>query len=178
MPQNLLKISPAQNVLICLSHLDLPSSGRRQRDVEDAAVMRMLNHLLGSDVTVAHNSDGKPIIEGFELSISHTRGLAAVMLAKGHKVGIDVEYDSPRVGKIASRFLRNDENAPTIRLQLLHWCAKEAVFKLFSESNLAYQQMRVNSVDDDTMEVWAEGCGTVTCHYKFQNGFCLVYVWL
>lgn len=178
MPQKLIKINPAPNVLLCLTHLELPSATARQSDLENEAVRKMLCDILGAEPDLAHNADGKPVIDGYEISISHTRGLAAVMLAKGHRVGVDVEYDSPRVGKIASRFLRPDENAPTLRLQLLHWCAKEAVFKLFSEHDLTYQQMRVVDVGADSMEVWAEGCGTVSCNYLFQNGFCLVYVWL
>ncbi len=178
MPRKLIKINPAPDVLLCLTRMELPSATVRQSDIENAAVGEMLCDILGTEPHVDHNADGKPIIEGHEISISHTRGFAAVMVAKGHRVGVDVEYDSPRVGKIASRFLRPDEKAPTLRLQLLHWCAKEAVFKLFSEHNLTYQQMRVVSVGADNMEVWAEGCGMVSCKYLFQNGFCLVFVWL
>lgn len=178
MTRQLIRINPIPDVLLCLRPIELPSAQTRQSQLENAAVAVMITEVLGENAVIDHNADGKPLIDGYEISISHTRGLAAVMLSKDHRVGVDVEYESPRVGKIVSRFLRPDENAPTLRLQLLHWCAKEAVFKLFSEHDLTYQQMRVVSVGADRMDVWAEGCGTVCCRYLFQNGFCLVYVWL
>lgn len=178
MTRQLIRINPIPDVLLCLRPIDLPSASARQSQLENAAVAAMIAEVLGKNVAIDHNADGKPLVDGCQISISHTRGMAAVMFSKGHRVGVDVEYESPRVGKIASRFLRPDENAPTLRLQLLHWCAKEAVFKLFSERDLSYQQMRVVSVGADRVEVWAEGCGTVSCRYLFQNGFCLVYVWL
>lgn len=36
---------------------------------------------------------------------------------------------------------------------MVHWCAKETVYKLFSEENLKFEDMRVKPFD--TMSDWA-----------------------
>ena len=85
---------------------------------------------------VDYRPDGAPYLvdSPYCLSISHTRGYAAVQVGK-FPVGIDIEYRSERVRKIRDRFLSLEESAAigtgegeTERL-LVYWCAKEALFK-------------------------------------------------
>ena len=45
--------------------------------------------------------------------------------------------------------LRPDENADTLTGLLLHWCAKETLYKLYSEEHLALKDMRVLSIGGD-----------------------------
>ena len=100
--------------------------------------------MLGYDVVLNHNEDGKPLIEGYNISISHTKGFVVILLSKGLEVGIDIEYHSDRIQKIARRFLRPDEIYTTPSDLLIAWCAKEAAYKLFSEEHLTYREMKVN----------------------------------
>lgn len=100
-----------------------------------------------------HNGQGKPLFRGYHVSISHTRGYAALILSKKSEVAVDIEYMSDRVERIASKFLRKDERADSLDAKLVHWCAKETVFKLFSEENLLFEDMRVKPFD--TMADWA-----------------------
>lgn len=100
-----------------------------------------------------HNGQGKPLFRGYHVSISHTKGYAALILSKKSEVAVDIEYMSDRVERIASKFLRKDERADSLDAKLVHWCAKETVFKLFSEENLLFEDMRVNPFD--TMADWA-----------------------
>lgn len=100
-----------------------------------------------------HNEQGKPLFRGYHVSISHTKGYAALILSKKSEVAVDIEYMSDRVERIASKFLRKDERADSLDAKLVHWCAKETVFKLFSEENLLFEDMRVNPFD--TMADWA-----------------------
>ncbi len=99
-----------------------------------------------------HNGQGKPLFRGYHVSISHTKGYAALILSKS-EVAVDIEYMSDRVERIASKFLRKDERADSLDAKLVHWCAKETVFKLFSEENLLFEDMRVKPFD--TMADWA-----------------------
>lgn len=119
----------------------------RQR--ENNAEFLLLRKLLGETVQLRHNDVGKPELDGYNISISHTLnrdgGYVAIILSKSHNVGIDIEYRSDRIMKIANRFLRCDEKPQTIEDNLICWCAKEAVYKLFSSEDLTYQEMRVNS---------------------------------
>nr|WP_297062328.1 4'-phosphopantetheinyl transferase family protein [Prevotella sp.] len=100
-----------------------------------------------------HNGQGKPLFRGYHVSISHTKGYAALILSKKLEVAVDIEYMSDRVERIASKFLRKDERADSLDAKLVHWCAKETVFKLFSEENLLFEDMRVKPFD--TMADWA-----------------------
>ena len=100
-----------------------------------------------------HNGQGKPLFRGYHVSISHTKGYAALILSKKSEVAVDIEYMSDRVERIASKFLRKDERADSLDAKLVHWCANETVFKLFSEENLLFEDMRVKPFD--TMADWA-----------------------
>ena len=100
-----------------------------------------------------HNGQGKPLFRGYHVSISHTKGYAALILSKKSEVAVDIEYMSDRVERIASKFLRKDERADSLDAKLVHWCAKETVFKLFSEENLLFEDMRVKPFD--MMADWA-----------------------
>ena len=109
--------------------------------------------LLSHAADFTHNGQGKPLFRGYHVSISHTKGYAALILSKKSEVAVDIEYMSDRVERIASKFLRKDERADSLDSKLVHWCAKETVFKLFSEENLLFEDMRVKPFD--TMSDWA-----------------------
>ncbi len=109
--------------------------------------------LLSHAGDITHNEVGKPLFRGYHISVTHTKGYAALILSKTSEVAVDIEYFSDRVERIASKFLRKDEKAEGLDSLLVHWCAKETVFKLFSEDNLNFEEMRVKPFD--TMSDWA-----------------------
>ena len=119
---------------------DTPRGAKRQQ--ERAAAHSLLAAMLGRPVAILHAADGAPLVEGHQISISHTRGFLAILLSRSRRVGVDIEYRSDR--RIASRFLRPDESASSTDDLLTCWCVKEAVYKLRSASHLAYDQMRVH----------------------------------
>ena len=87
------------------------------------------------------------------ISVSHTKGYAALILSKAREVAVDIEYYSDRVKRIASKFMRKDEKAIDLDALLVHWCSKETIYKLFSEDNLQYADMRVKPFD--AMSDWS-----------------------
>lgn len=131
---------------------------------------------------ITHRSDGKPLLKGYHISISHTKGIAAVILSKSHVVAVDVEYFSDRVERIASKFLRKDEKATGLDELLVHWCSKETVFKLFPDGQLQFSQMRV--LPFDTMSDWAcevenlKAHKTVRVDFELTMEFVLTYALL
>ena len=148
-----------------LWRMDEPFAGK-PREREREAVKRLLNVMMddGLDYFVGHQESGKPFVsvmteEGpqalhdWRISVSHTHGYAAILLSDEEQVGLDIERRTDRVAGIASRFIRPDEQADSIERQLLIWSAKEAVYKLFSEENLHFFDMRVKSVDGATLLV-------------------------
>lgn len=135
-------------------------------------------------VEIGHEESGKPILKDWHISISHTKGYAAVLLSKNHEVGIDIEYVSERVKRIADRFLRPDEQAENTIDLLLHWCAKEAVYKLYSEQDLTFQQMKIVDLqsESDFFHVESEmnnGIVSVTkVFYLVHQDYVLTYTWI
>lgn len=116
-----------------------------RRSVEWLSTRVMLLDLLGSEQIILNRKDGSPYLsEGkIKISISHTKEYAAILLHETSAVGIDVETRSERVVKIAGKFISEDEfidPAQKIVHQLLHWSAKETLFKLINEQGIDFKQ--------------------------------------
>ena len=151
------------------------------RQLEYVCVRALLREMLGDDIpTITHNPDGKPLLSnGLAISISHTRGYCAVALSALHEVAIDIEYVSDRVGRIAHMFLRSDEVATENASLLLHWCAKETIYKLFSFDHLRYEEIRVCPFEDrekgSFMVENLKRSLTVDVNYEVTPDFVLTY---
>ncbi|MDO4159647.1 MAG: hypothetical protein Q4D41_04250 [Prevotellaceae bacterium] len=123
------------------------SESRRK---EALAVRCLIDKVCGNDLMLTHNDDGKPFLsDGKNISISHTRGYAALISSRKHDVAIDIEYISDRVTKIKDRFLRHDENAETLVSTLIHWCVKETMYKLYSSDKLGFDDIKIKAIDGD-----------------------------
>ena len=114
------------------------------RQAESDGVHCVLTEMLGYEPLIEHNEDGKPMIEGYHISISHTLGYVAVILSRDYEVGVDIEYVSDRVNRISSRFVRDDEVFADTKDKLIAWCAKETMYKLFSSEHLALKDIKVD----------------------------------
>jgi len=159
----------------------LPRS--KARRMEQAAVTRLVREMTcDGGIIVSHDKNGKPEIPGWNISISHTRGFAAVIISKDYNVGIDIEYISDRVNRIVEKFMRDDEVAEDTVSRLLVWSAKEALYKYFSEDALEYSEMRVMTF---TPESSGEGQlaianlkrqAQITVDYKITDDFVVTYI--
>lgn len=148
------------------------------RRLEKLAVYSLLFMMTGdTNLRICHNEAGKPFVNGWNISISHTKGFAAVILSKDKNVAIDIEHISPRVFKIANRFVRSDEDAPTLESLLLHWSAKETIYKYFSESDLHFFDMRIHNIKEN--ELWVDNLkdnAEVMVTYRFSPDYVLTFV--
>ncbi|MGI6242590.1 MAG: 4'-phosphopantetheinyl transferase superfamily protein [Prevotella sp.] len=125
-------------------HIDLSDVHSVARKREILAVYALLAYVTGrNDLIIEHDETGKPHVQGWQLSISHTKGWAALILSKQRCVAVDIEYISDRVGRVTHRFMRPDERADNLSQQLINWSAKETVYKLLSAENLQYFEMRL-----------------------------------
>jgi phosphopantetheinyl transferase len=122
----------------------LPADMRAEkRQQEWLAVRLLLRDLLGEETRIAYRPNGAPFLpeKNLHISISHTRGYAAVILSEQAPVGIDIEYLSDRVLKVRSRFMRPEEEAMIdagheVEHSLVCWCAKETLFKLIGRQEV------------------------------------------
>ncbi len=96
-------------------------------------------------------SSRKPFLrdDRYHFSISHCSDYAAVIVSPVARVGIDVEYFTPRVHKIKHKFLHADElrfaNAqlPSQQIEVLTllWSAKEAMYKWYGLGEVDFSEM-------------------------------------
>lgn len=111
-----------------------------KRKQEWLAVRVLLKELCGEEKGIAYLPSGKPYLEDGSafVSFSHTSGYVAVALHPSAEVGVDIEQYGTRVQRVASRFIREDEKVSVesgdeIYALLLHWSAKETMFKLMKD---------------------------------------------
>ena len=153
------------------------SDSRRK---EKLAVYSLLWKMTNSQKKITHDENGKPIVEGYNIGISHTRGYASVILSKSKNVAVDIEYYSDRVGRIADKFIRKDEIAKDIDSQLINWSAKETVYKYFSEQNLQYFDMKLMPNEEignikQVQNLKTDGYQNV--YYELNNEYVLTYTY-
>lgn len=136
-----------------------PHGARRSNGLQDQSTALQDQSKASQGLPVAdvpmigHAASGQPLLRGYHVGVTHTKGYAALMLSKSCDVACDIEHFSDRVERIKSKFLRKDEKADDLDSLLVHWCGKETVYKLFPEDNLQFSQMRVEPFS--TMSDWA-----------------------
>ena len=117
------------------------------RRAEWLAVRLLVKELFGPEAEVAYHPTGRPYLKNSTtyISISHTKGFAAVAYHHEAPVGMDIEYLSSRVERIALRFTTRDEASYIDRhdesvrqmYHLINWSAKETLYKLFDSPSMA-----------------------------------------
>lgn len=118
------------------------------RRLEYLAV-RALAVAFGLDpAAIGYKSTGQPYLSGDHrtISITHTKGYAALLLSDHPLVGIDMEARSDRALRIRHKFMHPEEETlmqaagmDEVTGLLLHWCVKEAVFKAISEEGVDFK---------------------------------------
>lgn len=100
------------------------------REAERAAIASLLNDALGPGATLTHRPDGSPAINipGIEISISHCRTCAVIVLAD-RPVGVDVETHRAQLARVAPRVLSPDELICYRDCLVKAWTLKEALYK-------------------------------------------------
>lgn len=154
------------------------SENRRK---ETASVYSLLFVMTGNkNLVIGHESSGKPYVDGYKIGISHTKGFVSVILSTSCDVAVDIEYINTRVLRIADRFLREDEKPdiiPDVIPTLLFWCAKETIYKLYSDERLTFQNIKIMDAEQG-----GALCGnnlitgeSVRIDYTFNGDYVLTY---
>ncbi|NEM98008.1 4'-phosphopantetheinyl transferase family protein [Pontibacter burrus] len=104
----------------------------------------LLQQFTSETPVLQRNEHGRPVFEQapFHVSISHSPGLAAVILSDKYEVGIDVELLSPKALRVANKFLSEDEKNYTCGEEAktcLYWSAKETLYKMYSKRKLIFK---------------------------------------
>lgn len=113
------------------------------RKLEFLSVRALLAEILGKEARIVYNKNNKPFLKDGSrfISISHSHKLTAILLSTNEKVGIDLEYMSTNIAKIAFKFINRKEKITRKQADrkyhlYLHWCAKEAMYKICDKEGI------------------------------------------
>lgn len=195
------KVTEEVEALLLMAKLSIPdvltysliSATHRKR--EWLATRALLQELSHEPCLIKYHSDGRPYLENspVNISISHSTGYVAVLLHTSGAPGIDIELINRQVGRVASRFLSPDELAAcnenaerSNHRKLLHWCAKEAIFKMVPFSDIEFAtHIRIlinkSDLDSGTFQGFFNdktGPIPITLYYNITNEVLIVWGWV
>ncbi len=161
------------------------------RKVELLSVRALLQTMTTPEARIVYNEMRKPfLVDGSQnISISHSNRYTSILLSSTQRVGIDLEYMSHRIERVASKFIAPSEyitpRKGMKRIHLyIHWFAKEAMYKICDKQELNFQE----HILVEPFEVSSSGSGYVTgtvskrdrqeqfsLHYELLNNYVIVY---
>jgi 4'-phosphopantetheinyl transferase EntD len=132
-------------------HLDekdivtVESFRNHQRKLEWLSVRTLLKEMLGKESKIVYGPERKPYLHNnsYNISISHSKNLTAILMSKKKRVGLDLEFMSAKILRIADKFLRPEEldfiqKDNELYHLYLHWCAKEALYKICDKVDINF----------------------------------------
>ena len=125
----------------------LDSFKSQNRKLEWLSVRALANDLTGKSSRIIYNEARKPFLldNSHNISISHSNKLTSILIGRYQRVGIDTEYMSHRISRIANRFIHRDEvitgDPDRVKYHLyIHWCAKEALYKICDKQYINFKK--------------------------------------
>lgn len=117
------------------------------RKLEWMSVRTLCNELTGVTSRIIYNEARKPFLldNSYNISISHSNKFTSILIGRYMRVGIDTEYMSHRISRIADRFIHKEEVISTepdlVKYHLyIHWCAKEALYKICDKQYINFKK--------------------------------------
>lgn len=173
------------------AHFFTPEISNENKRLQWYATRHLVNQLAGTQVEVLKDEFGKPFIADNSvcLSITHTALFAGAIVSDKHEVGIDLEMITPKVERIAPKFLKPEEldaiqPEEKIEKLILYWSAKEALYKLHGRRRLEFKTQLL--IDPFEMQQSGELRAAVKApdmhetglrvHYEFFQDHVLTYV--
>lgn len=138
-----------------------------KRRAERRAVYSLINRHIAPGLILGHRPDGSPIILNRDgtpfpghFSLSHCRTAAAIAYSNVRPVGIDIEDTTPRLSRLADKYLSAKEQQLLrpldSKMLLAAWTFKEAAFKSLGDSQLVLSRIIIESVADDGLTMKME----------------------
>lgn len=159
------------------------------RKVESLSVRALLQQITRPDARIVYHESRKPFLDdgSCNISISHSHKHTSILLGKNKHVGVDLEFMSHNIDRVAHKFVNEQEivtDNPLKRREHLyiHWCAKEALYKICDKVDINFQKnLTIRPFKPD---IRGEITGVVhnnfrneeyTMHYVLENNYVLVY---
>ena len=118
------------------------------RKIESLSVRALLQQMTRPDARIVyHQQTRKPYLDdnSYNISVTHSNKYTAILLSKEKQVGIDIEYMSHKIERVAHKFINEKEvitKDPLLRHTHLyiHWCAKEALYKICDKEDINFHK--------------------------------------
>ena len=99
-----------------------------------------------SDYIITYDLDGKPILNSeFNISISHSHEIAALVISNNLKFGMDVQFKESKILNIQNKFLNEFEKLnivgdPSIDILTMIWTSKESIYKAIGLKGISFSE--------------------------------------
>ena len=113
---------------------------------EQFLATRKILALENSDYIITYDPDGKPSLNSeFNISISHSHEIAALVLSNNRKIGLDVQLKESKILNIQNKFLNkfeklNIEDDPSIDILTMLWTSKESIYKAVGLKGISFSK--------------------------------------
>lgn len=171
-----LTLSEGEEERLCTLH-----SEKKQR--EFLAIRYLLREAQLPTTALYYTSEGKPLLEGQCISISHNHDFVMIALSL-RPIGIDIERCTPRILRLAQRFTpwqapHDMDELTQIQAYTQLWTIKEALYKVTDLSSVRfYEDLQVPHFEplapqQQALITHPEGNKA----YKVQSFFWEGYIW-
>ena len=113
---------------------------------EQFLATRKILALENSDYIITYDLDGKPILNSeFNISISHSHEIAALVISNNLKFGMDVQFKESKILNIQNKFLNEFEKLnigddPTVDILTMIWTSKESIYKAIGLKGVSFSE--------------------------------------
>ena len=113
---------------------------------EQFLATRKILELENSDCIITYDIDGKPSLNSeFNISISHSHEIAALVTSNNLKFGMDVQFKESKILNIQNKFLNNFEKLnighdPSIDILTMIWTSKESIYKAIGLKGISFSE--------------------------------------
>ena len=111
---------------------------------EQFLAVRKILHLENPCYKIRYDESGKPFINSdFNISISHSKFMAAIVFSENNKAGIDIEHKENKIINIQNKFLNDSEKLENeyqsnVDYLTMIWTAKESIYKALGIKGVSF----------------------------------------
>ena len=113
---------------------------------EQFLATRKMLALENSDYIITYDLDGKPSLNSeFNISISHSHEIAALVMSNKKKIGLDVQLKKNKILNLQNKFLNKFEKLnigrdPSIDILTMIWTSKESIYKAIGLKGVSFSK--------------------------------------
>jgi phosphopantetheinyl transferase len=171
---------------VCVHKLEKMKSEQHQKGF--LGVRKLMQHIGYTDFDLFYDANGKPHLnDGKNISITHSYAFSAIIVSS-RQSGIDMEMQREKVITIAEKFLTNEfayldptQLEAYMRMLIVLWGVKEAVYKMVSRKGLSFKQnievfpFAIEDGRGEAAYAYEELAARLPFYFMELDGFTLVY---